>query len=67
VKADKAEKRRSRRQSQGSRESEDESGGAVKVLVWTGLTATVTSLTLIVARRLAGSVWRALTRQEPPG
>ena len=40
--------------------------GPVKVLVWAGLAATVTSLMLILARRLAGTVWRALTRQEPP-
>jgi hypothetical protein len=62
-----ADRRRSRRQSRGARESDDESGGAVKVLVWAGLTAAVSSLMLIVARRLAGTVWRALTRQEPPG
>jgi len=34
--------------------------------MWAGLTASVTSLTLILARRLAGSLWRSLTRQEPP-
>jgi membrane protein len=68
-----AKKRRARRQSQDSQESQDskdaddESGGAVKVLVWTGLTAAVSSLMLILARRLAGDLWRALTRQEPPG
>jgi membrane protein len=67
VKEAKSERRRARRRSQDGRESDDESGGAVKVLVWTGLTAAVTSLTLIVTRRLASSVWRALTRQEPPG
>jgi len=43
------------------------SGGSVKVLIWAGLTATVTSLTMLLARRLASTVWRAMTRQEPPG
>lgn len=42
------------------------SSGTVKVVAWAGLTAAVTSLSLILARRLAGSVWRAMTRQEPP-
>jgi membrane protein len=45
---------------------EGASSGPVKVLVWTGLTATVTTLMLLLARRAAGSLWRALTRQEPP-
>jgi membrane protein len=49
----------------GQRKSEG-SGGAVKVLIWTGLTASVTSLMLIVARQAAGQVWRVITRQEPP-
>jgi membrane protein len=51
----------------GTRESDDSTGGPVKVIVWTGLTATVSTLMLILARRLAGSVWRTLTNQEPPG
>jgi membrane protein len=50
-----------------ARQRHDEaSSGPVKVLVWTGLTAGVTSLMLILARQAAGQVWRALTRQEPP-
>jgi hypothetical protein len=36
-------------------------------VVWAGLTATVTSLMLLLARRLAADLWRAMTRQEPPG
>jgi membrane protein len=47
--------------------AEEESSGPVKVLIWAGLTATTTSLMLILARRLAGSVWRTVTHQEPPG
>jgi membrane protein len=71
-----AEKRRTRRQSQdspgspgspGYKEADDEPAGPIKVLVWTGLTAAVSSLMLILARRVAGDVWRVLTRQEPPG
>ena len=46
---------------------EPTSTGSVKVLIWTGLTATVTSLMLILARQVAGRVWRSLTSQEPPG
>lgn len=48
------------------REREEESSGAVKVLVWAGLTAATTSLTLLLARRLAVGLWRALTNREPP-
>jgi membrane protein len=55
--------------SRGKARQRDEaaSAGPIKVLMWAGLTATTTSLMLILARRLAVSVWRALTRQEPPG
>lgn len=38
-----------------------------KVMAWAGLTAAVSSLSLIVARRLAASVWRTVAKQEPPG
>jgi len=48
------------------RPTEQESSGPVKVLIWAGLTATTTSLMLILARRLAGSVWRTMTHQDPP-
>jgi membrane protein len=48
------------------RRAEEPSTGPVKVLVWAGLTITVSAMTLILARRLAGSVWRAITHQEPP-
>ena len=47
--------------------AEEESSGPVKVLIWAGLTATTTSLMLLLARRLAVGVWRALTNREPPG
>jgi uncharacterized BrkB/YihY/UPF0761 family membrane protein len=53
--------------SQAVKEADDASGGAVKGLVWAGLTAAMTSLMLLLSRRLAGTLWRALTRQEPPG
>jgi membrane protein len=49
-----------------TRQAEADAGGPVKVIAWAGLTAATTSLTLILARRLAGIVWRAMTRQEPP-
>jgi len=55
-----------RRRDASPARDEEVSSGPVKVLVWTGLTATVTSLMLLLARRAAGSLWRALTRQEPP-
>jgi membrane protein len=48
------------------RETERLSTGPVKVLVWAGLTTAVSSLMLILARRLAGSLWRAITHQDPP-
>jgi len=48
------------------RPADDAPGGTVKVVLWAGLTASVTTLTLLVTRRIAGSLWRALTRQEPP-
>jgi hypothetical protein len=59
VQADAAKRTANTRTGEGS-------GGAVKVLIWTGLTASVTSLMLIVARQAAGQLWRVLTRQEPP-
>ena len=46
---------------------EEASSGPVKVIVWAGLTAATTSLVLILARRLAVALWRAMYRQEPPG
>jgi membrane protein len=49
-----------------ARQAEADSSGPVKVLAWTGLTAAVTSLMLILARRLAGTVWRVTTHREPP-
>lgn len=65
--AARSERRRSRRRSREAQDADDGSGGPVKVLVWAGLTAAMTSLMLIISRRLAGTLWRALTRQEPPG
>jgi len=41
-------------------------GGPVKRVVWTGLTAAVTALMLLLARQAARGLWRSLTRQEPP-
>ena len=46
---------------------EEESSGPVKVLVWAGLMAATTSLMLILARRLAVTIWRLMTNREPPG
>lgn len=46
--------------------ADGETGGPVKVIVWAGLTAAVTSVTLLLARRLAALVWRSVTHQEPP-
>ena len=48
------------------RKSQAESGGAVKVILWAGLTATVTSATMMLARRLATMAWRATTHRDPP-
>jgi membrane protein len=55
-----------RAQADPAGQSEKTSAGPVKVLVWAGLTAATSSLMLLLARRLAGDLWRALTRQEPP-
>ena len=49
----------------GQRDDEG-SSGPVKVLIWTGLVATVSSLMLLLARGLAVRIWRALTNREPP-
>ena len=49
-----------------ARQAEADSSGPVKVLVWTGLTAAVTSLTLLLTRRLAVVIWQTLTHREPP-
>jgi hypothetical protein len=35
-------------------------------VIWAGLTAATTSLTLMLARRLAVTIWRAATNREPP-
>jgi hypothetical protein len=59
-------RRTGRSGAQGEAVHETASSGPVKVVAWAGLTAAVTSLALILARRLAGGVWRAATRQEPP-
>lgn len=48
------------------RRDEAESSGPVKVLVWTGLVAAMSSLMLLLSRRLAIGLWRALTHREPP-
>jgi membrane protein len=65
--AARAVRRAARDRPAGAKSGDDgESGGPVKVLVWAGLTATVTSLVLLLTRRLAAGVWRALTHQEPP-
>jgi membrane protein len=55
-----------RRPGDRQRADEDASGGPIKVLAWAGLTAAVSSLLLILSRRLAGGLWRALTNQDPP-
>jgi membrane protein len=49
------------------RAAADASGAPMKVVAWAGLTAAVSSLMLILARRFAIGVWRALTGQQPPG
>jgi membrane protein len=49
-----------------ARQSQADTGGPVKVLLWAGLTATVTSATMLLARRLATMAWRASTHQDPP-
>ncbi|MCC7367906.1 MAG: YihY/virulence factor BrkB family protein [Chloroflexi bacterium] len=49
-----------------ARQAEADSGGPVKVLVWTGLTAATTSVVLLLTRRLAVLLWRGMTRQDPP-
>jgi membrane protein len=54
------------RDGQDRHRDDEEAGGPVKVIVWAGLTAATTSLTLILARRLAVMIWRALTNREPP-
>ena len=38
-----------------------------KTVVWAGLTATVVGVTLAAARKTAAGVWRAITREAPPG
>jgi membrane protein len=43
-----------------------QSSGAVKTLLWAGVSAATTSVTLLLARRLAVLLWRSLTRHEPP-
>ena len=55
-----------RRRGAAPEPDEDVSSGPIKVLIWAGLTAMVSGLMLPLSRRLAGSLWRALTRQEPP-
>ncbi len=62
-KPDSARNRRAR----ARQRDEDDSSGPVKVVIWAGLTAATTSLTLILARRLAAAIWRAMTNREPPG
>ena len=57
----------SRRPTAPRRRPEVESSGPVKVLIWTGLVAAISSLILILSRRLASGVWRVLTNHEPPG
>ncbi len=37
-----------------------------KLILWAGLSAGVTGLTLAAARRTAAGVWRAIMREEPP-
>ena len=37
-----------------------------KVILWAGLTAGVTGLTLAAAQQTASTLWRALTGEEPP-
>jgi uncharacterized BrkB/YihY/UPF0761 family membrane protein len=54
------------RRAKSQRRDEEESSGAVKVVIWAGLTAATTSLTLLLARRLAVTIWRTLTNREPP-
>lgn len=38
-----------------------------KVILWAGISASVTALTLAAARSLVAGVWRGLTGEEPPG
>lgn len=49
-----------------ARQAQADTGGPIKVLLWAGLTATVTSATMMLARRLATMAWKASTHQEPP-
>ena len=38
-----------------------------KVILWAGISAGVTGLTLAAARGVASGIWRSLTGEEPPG
>jgi membrane protein len=58
---------RARTRESGASAAISDAEGPLKVVAWAGLTAAVTSLVLIVARGVAGSIWRTLTREEPPG
>ncbi len=66
-KAETTREQRSRARKREDDKEDAESGGPIKVVIWAGLTAATTSLTLILARRLAVTIWRALTNREPPG
>ena len=55
-----------RTRARGREDEEEESSGPIKVVLWAGLAAATTSLTLILTRRLAVTIWRTLTSREPP-
>ena len=38
-----------------------------KVILWAGISAGITGLTLAAARSVASGIWRGLTGEEPPG
>jgi len=38
----------------------------LRKLLWTGLYAAVTAAAAVVARRVASSIWRVATGEQPP-
>jgi membrane protein len=53
---------------QGGRAQQGKDGeGPLKVVVWAGLVAAVSSLVLITARGIAAQLWRMIVREDPPG
>jgi membrane protein len=49
-----------------ARSSTPDGEGPLKVVAWAGLTAAVTTLLLMVARGVAGRIWRVLLHEAPP-